>query len=95
MPDGERPQWVDSVSSILGAERRLDFPQRPLESARWASLTGQDRSSQPALHSSRSFRALPNHLVRAQQERLRDRETERFGGLQIDHELKLHRLLDC
>src|SRR5437870_7444047 len=33
-----------------------------------------------------------NHLVRAQQYRLRDRNAERLGGLEVDHELELGRL---
>src|SRR3989442_212872 len=39
-------------------------------------------------------RRLLNHLVRPQQQRLRDREAERFRGLEIDHELKLRGCLD-
>ena len=34
-----------------------------------------------------------DHLVRAQQQRLRDREPERLRRLQIDHQLELRRLL--
>jgi hypothetical protein len=33
-------------------------------------------------------------LVRPQQHGLGDRETERFGGLEIDHQLELGGLLD-
>src|SRR5437867_5093974 len=33
-----------------------------------------------------------DHLVCAQQQRLRDREPERLGGLEVDHELELGRL---
>ena len=35
-----------------------------------------------------------DYLVRAQQDRLRDRETECPGGLEIDDKLELNRLLD-
>jgi hypothetical protein len=35
-----------------------------------------------------------DHVLRAQQQRRRDRETERLGGLEVDHELELRRLLD-
>jgi hypothetical protein len=35
-----------------------------------------------------------DHLVGAQQERLRDRQTEGLGGGQIDDEIELSRLLD-
>src|SRR5215813_12864151 len=37
---------------------------------------------------------LPNYLVRTLQHRLRDRDPERFGGLEVDHELELSRLFD-
>ena len=37
---------------------------------------------------------LLNHRVRAQQQRLRDREAERLGGLEIDEQLELRGLLD-
>ena len=33
-------------------------------------------------------------LIRAQQQRRRDREAERLGGLQVDHQLELRGLLD-
>jgi len=35
-----------------------------------------------------------NHVVRAQQERLWDRQSERLGGLEIDNQLELGWLLD-
>ena len=38
--------------------------------------------------------ALVDHLVRPQQQRLRDREAERLGGLEIDDQLEFRRLLD-
>ena len=34
-----------------------------------------------------------DHLVRSQQHRLRDRQAERFGSLEVDHELKFSGLL--
>src|SRR5215468_10453978 len=37
---------------------------------------------------------LPNHLIRSCQHIGRNREADLLGGLQIDHQLKLHRLLD-
>jgi hypothetical protein len=40
------------------------------------------------------FHSLLDHLVGAQQERLRDRESERLGGGQVDDQLELGRLLD-
>src|SRR5206468_11864110 len=35
-----------------------------------------------------------NHLVRAHQQRLRNRKSECLGGLEVDHQLELRRLLD-
>ena len=35
-----------------------------------------------------------NHLVRPQQQRLRDREPERLRGLEVYHQLELRRILD-
>jgi 7-cyano-7-deazaguanine synthase len=37
---------------------------------------------------------LLNDLIRPRQHRLRDRETERLGGLEVDDQLELRRLLD-
>ncbi len=35
-----------------------------------------------------------NHLIRSQEERLGDRDAERLGGLEVDHQFELDRLLD-
>src|SRR4029450_12752288 len=37
---------------------------------------------------------LLDHLVRSQKQRLRDRQTECLGGLEVDGQLELRRLLD-
>ena len=37
--------------------------------------------------------ALFDHLIRPQEERLRDREPERLGGLEVDYQLELSGLL--
>ena len=37
---------------------------------------------------------LLDHLVRAQQQRLRNREPKGVGSLQVDHQLEFRRLLD-
>src|SRR6266849_9947573 len=42
----------------------------------------------------RSPGALLNHLIGAQQQRLRDREAEGLGDLEVDHQLELGRLFD-
>jgi hypothetical protein len=36
----------------------------------------------------------PDHLIRLQQDRLRDSDAEGFRGLEVDHQLKLVRLLN-
>src|SRR3989454_10765451 len=36
----------------------------------------------------------PDHLIRPQQQRRRDRQAERLRGLEVDHQLELCRLLD-
>lgn len=40
------------------------------------------------------FKRLADHLIRAEQQRLRNGESERAGRFQVDHELELRRLLD-
>ena len=37
---------------------------------------------------------LLDHLIRPQQERLRDRQPEGLGGLEVDEQVELRRLLD-
>ena len=38
--------------------------------------------------------SLLNQLIRSEEERLRDREAERLGGLEVDEQMDLGRLLD-
>src|SRR5438445_2462137 len=40
------------------------------------------------------WRKLFDHLIRPQQQRLRDRQPERLGGLEVDDQLELGGLLD-
>jgi len=47
-------------------------------------------SRAPALNRS----VLTQYLVRSEQQRWRDRQTERLGGLDVDHQLELYRSLD-
>ena len=51
------------------------------------SLTGQQQRTFPS-------NRLLNHLVRAQQKQLRDGEPQCLGGLEVDNELELTRVLD-
>jgi hypothetical protein len=41
-----------------------------------------------------SFELSPNHLIRAHDQRLRNRNSERFRRLKIDHQLEGGELLD-
>ena len=64
-------------------DRLSPNPLRPLRlTGRIFTVSTKDRS------------LLLDHLIRAHQQRLRDRQAERLGGLQINHELGLRRLLD-
>src|SRR5438270_1694417 len=62
---------------------------------RFSTLTGRRamREADSQLRQSHSTRSV-DHLVRAQEQPLRDREAERLGGLGVDHELKFRWLLD-
>ena len=62
---------------------------------RSSTLTGRCAAKEPDIQprSTRCFWLL-NHLVRAQQERLRDRNAERVRGFQVDRQLELGGLLD-
>src|SRR5262249_37231908 len=62
---------------------------------------GSRRASEPRSRSARRAHDLLDHLIRPQQQRLRDRQPERLRGLEIDHELEradelppVHQLLD-
>ena len=49
---------------------------------------------QPQRGTSGGWQALSDHLVHPEEEQRRDGEAERPGGLQVDHQLELRRLLD-
>src|SRR5215475_16141386 len=57
-------------------------------------LAEKAREEDSTVARSRQVRGLPDHLVRAQQQRLPDRQPEGLGGLQVDREPVLGRLLD-
>jgi hypothetical protein len=44
--------------------------------------------------SDQSWRLLFNHLVRSQQQRLRNGDADSLGGLHVDHEFELRGLLN-
>src|SRR3989442_9124886 len=48
----------------------------------------------PGVQSPGCAAALLDHLIRPQQQRRRDREAERLGGLHVDDQLEFRRLLD-
>src|SRR3981189_1978375 len=59
-----------------------------------ANVTERYSRGSRAIRPRRSRDGSLNHPVRAQHQRLRDRNAERLGGLQIDDQLELRRLLD-
>src|SRR5215207_6218961 len=54
----------------------------------------RSRLKYATLRAERELRASFDHLVGAGEERGRNGEAERFGGLQVEDELKFRRLLD-
>src|SRR5262249_9391235 len=80
-----RTERVSMKSNAMRGEpraRRLEprARQSPRGSSRWDSCA--------------ALSALFDHLIRPQQQRLRDRQAKRLGRLQINHQLELGRLLD-
>jgi hypothetical protein len=70
-------------------------PQRPER-----AIVGRHRASRKAERRDEESAALVEHallddLVRPQEERLRDRQAERFGSFVVDHQLELRRLRHC
>src|SRR5215467_5083387 len=91
------------MSKSIGAEKvacqRLALLDRPRHQSRcrlsgvtatW-SAWGQSDAHDP--YRTWQYRLL-DHVVGADEDRLRDRQPERLGGLEIDHQLELGRLLD-
>ena len=67
---------------IVGADARPNWTERPESDRRAMAVL-----SQPA-------EALLDHFVGCGQQRFRDGEAERLGGLEVDDKLELGRLLD-
>src|SRR5262249_51365142 len=96
------PLFLSVLGQFEGGLSRLRKPQNGSESAaqmamEWQRLVARMAScyrflwkSQTQLAAATSF----YDLTRPQQERWRDREPQRLGGLRVDHELELGRLLD-
>jgi hypothetical protein len=55
---------------------------------------GSERRTQAAAAGASSSGRSLDDVVRLRQQRRRDREAERFRGLEVDHQLELCRLLD-
>src|SRR6266542_3143040 len=71
---------------------RSDFDDDPMESGpnQNAVVTMYTHRLVPSTQVAASL----DHFVRAQQQRLRDRNTKRFRGFHVDHQLELGWLLD-
>src|SRR5262249_56018968 len=65
-------------------------PYLPVAPPRRAARRGGSRSDCPRMRVGRSL----DHLIRPRQQRRRDRQAERLGGLEVDDQLELGRLLD-
>ena len=83
--DGDAPDAGPGVEP--GAERPEGAVVRRLEEPGEAECCSQESAALVE-------QALLDDLVRAHQERLRDREAERLRGLEVDDQLELGRLLD-
>src|SRR5436309_10473546 len=82
------------------------IPRQESSHERRASSTGRSASTRAASTVTRSNRPrrsvtggglagpLLDHLVRLEEDRLRDREAEHLRGLDVDHQLELCGLLD-
>src|SRR2546423_879341 len=81
MGESDRPSGIFLASSYFANDHCCWRTSFPLRSRR--KLRSHD-------YRSRSF----DELIGASQHRLRDREAKRFGGLEIDDQLELRRLLD-
>src|ERR1051325_7810495 len=84
---GKEPSWAPSLTSSVLLGSATTSPRSP-------------RNRHPASRIRYSATDAPNrgrsldHLVGARQEGLRDRQAERLGGLQIDHQLEFGGLFD-
>src|SRR5262249_48298773 len=65
-------------------------PYLPVAPPRRAARRGGSRSDCPRMRVGRSL----DHLIRPRQQRRGDRQAERLGGLEVDDQLELGRLLD-
>ena len=91
-----RCESLEPPMSHLGQNRTLSLEAaRPLSPA--ADMTPQwllAAMCQEATYAPEQTAPLFDHLVGAQQERLRDRQAERLGGRKIDDKLESGRLLN-
>jgi len=89
--DPERPELGRELSSpAVDLTSRSIFSRAAVQKINLRSDHGEFRQSRERPVTLRS----PNHFVRAQQQRLRNREAKRFGSFEIDHELEFDGLLD-
>src|SRR4051794_36944729 len=85
-----QPKVICAVSrskrrtSACRCQSDADHPTDVCRPAHELSVFGHERTSRESL----------NQLIRELQQRLRDRYAKRLGGLEVDHQLELGRLLD-
>ena len=87
-----RDRAVDAVGSHLNAFDIADFDTALLYTI-WEWNNGQSSGQKPYVIVPSRLRSL-DHLIRPPQHRRRDRQPERLGGLEVDHQRETDRAFD-
>jgi len=103
-PDSWTTEYLTFARALLLLCPELRTTASPIHrmgAPRWGMAGGQSTGTprrapapRPGLHRGAGQHALLDHLVRPEQERRRDRQAKRLGGLEVDDQFKLSRLLD-
>ena len=89
--NGSQPNTSTANISWRCARLGRTWWDDPLFPARHAA---DNATAMPALEEARTSIASLDHLIRPQQQRRRDGEAERLGGLEVDDEFERRGLLD-